>query len=152
MTTLELEQVDAPKVKVPNGKKPRRLLKRADILKKRPPRFAEVPTDEWEEGSAVRVARMDFDSQEIWELAQTQLGYSEGKESDQLRGVRTKIIARCIVDEHNAPEMTEADVDALAAEDAAPMKRIWNAILALTNGATINDQIEDAAGNSPSVR
>lgn len=130
-----------------NGNTPkRRILKRGDILAKKRPKYQDVPTDEWGEGSAVRVRTMDFDTKELWELAQ--VAFVDDKSGETMRGVRIKIVARLIVDEDMQPQFTESDVDALSREDAAPLKRIWSAIQKMNTDETLEGEIEASAKNS----
>jgi hypothetical protein len=130
-----------------NGSTPkRRILKRSEILTKRVPKHEDVPTDEWGEGTAVRVRKMDFDTKDLWELAQ--VAFIDDKNGESMRGLRAKIVARCIIDEDDKPQFTDADVEELAKQDATPIKRIWAAIQRISKDDKLDVEIEKAAGNS----
>lgn len=147
MSTKTLDVVDTKAITPhTNGSgKPRRILKRAEILAAKTVTYEDVPTDEWGEGSAVRVVAMDFDTRDLWELAQ--VAFADDKTGECFRGVRAKIVARCVVDDEGIRQFSDADVAAFEKKDAAPIKRCWEAVQRLSKLDKVEEEIEGAAKN-----
>lgn len=135
-----------PAAPAANGHKSRKLLSRADILSAVPTHYEDVPTDEWGEGTAMRVRAMDFDTRDMWELAQ--IAFVDDKSGESFRGLRAKIVARCVIDESGKRLFTDADVAQFEKLDAAPIARAWKAIQRLSKVDTIEDEVEEAVKNS----
>ena len=148
MSTKTLEPVTTAPTPTNGQTAKRRILKKADILASKPREFEDVPTDEWEEGSAVRVIPMDFATRDLWDI--TRMALADDKTGDALKGVRLTIVARHIVDEHGNRQFTEADLAALGEKDARPIQRAFNAIQKLSKN-DLDAEIEHAVKNSDSA-
>ena len=146
MPTNTLEPVPTTKP-VANGATPKpKILTRAAILAAKPFEYRDVPADEYEPGAVLRVKPMDYDTRTAWQFAL--MHYQLDKNIDPLKDIAVLAVARCVIDEDGNPQFTDEDIKALAAKDARPIDRAWDAIRELSKDADLDKQVEDAAKNS----
>lgn len=121
----------------------RTLLTRDDILDADDLRFETVPTDEWKQGTAVRVVQLYAEARDELEQFLT-----SGTSAKDLRNIRARFASMCVVNEKNERLFTEADVTRLGMKSAIVIDRIFQAAQRVNE---VSDAaVASKAENSPS--
>lgn len=118
------------------------MLSKADILKSDDLPRATVSVPEW--GGEVMVRGLTGSERDAWE-AETFTVTARGVQSVNLRDMRARLVARCVVDEAGQRVFGDADVVALGAKSAQALQRVFEAAQRLS-GLTAAD-IEELKGN-----
>lgn len=117
-----------------------KLLSRAEILQAPDIQTETVDVPEW--GGSVLVRGLSGDQRDAYEES---LMTGKGQARDvKTRGMRVKLVVRCIVDEAGVPLFTEADVEALTNKSSAPLQRLFTVAQRLCG---FGDKAEAASGN-----
>jgi hypothetical protein len=114
-----------------NGKKNSNitLLSRADILGKEDMTYDYVECPEW--GGTVRVRGLLATERDAYESS---IVIGAGTEAQRLNliGARSRMVAKCCVDENGNRLFTDEDVDALGNKNSAPIDRLFDKIQELS--------------------
>jgi hypothetical protein len=106
------------------------LLNRSQILQADDLKTEDVTTPEWLAGGAVRVRGLS--ASERVKIAQRSMNSAGQVESQQALDLLILIPVLCCVDDGGQPLFTEGDVEALGKKDGAPLQRIMEAALRLS--------------------
>ncbi len=118
-----------------------KLLTRDDILKAQDLPVEEIEVREW--GGLVRVRGLTGAERDAFEQSIVE---RQGKKARMnLRNVRAKLVALCVVDEQGNRLFTDDDVEALGRKSAAALDRIFEVAQRLS-GLTPAD-VEELLGN-----
>lgn len=124
------------------------ILSRDEILKVDDRKTEVVPVPEW--GGEVIVRSMSGFERDAFEASVAQS--KNGKQTTNLSNIRARLVAKCVVDEHNVPLfVTPADVLALGEKSAAALDRVFEKCQEL-NGMSKKDveELVEDFGDDPS--
>lgn len=114
------------------------MLTRDDILKAKDRQTETVSVPEW--GGDVLVAAMSGTQRDRFEAG---IVNAEGKV--EMRNMRAKLVAACVVDENGQAIFSDADIEALGGKSAAALERVVK-VAQRINKMGIQD-LEDLQGN-----
>lgn len=126
-----------------------KLLTAAEILGKDDSLSEDVACPEW--GGSVRIRSLSAEERESFEESVTKTTGSGQKEKQEVvrRHFRSKLVAKCAVDESGARLFTDAQVEELGKKNAAPIDRCF-AVAQRLSGLSAAD-VEVLAGKSETV-
>jgi hypothetical protein len=117
------------------------LLGRDEILGAKDIVTDDVQVPEW--GGIVRIRMLTGNQKDRYEGSVFDRNGNRTPQS--VTGMRARLVALCIVDQHNVPIFTEKDIPELGQKSAAALSRVWAAAMKL-NAISEEDVEELVAG------
>jgi hypothetical protein len=123
-----------------------KLLNAAEILERDDSQFEDVSVPEW--GGTVRVRSLTADERDAFDESITKISNNGRGQTREIimKGIRSKLVARSLIDDKGGRLFTDAQIETLGAKNANVLDRLFATAQRLSGLS--KDDVEKMAGKS----